>query len=90
MKKKAAIKVYGTVQGVFFRASTRDKAKELNISGFVENLDNGAVYIEAEGEEAQLNEFIEWCKLGPVSATVEDVEIEHRELSGFGTFQIRY
>jgi acylphosphatase len=52
MKKHFNIRISGRVQGVFFRASTKAKAEELGISGFVQNEPDGSVYIEAEGEEA--------------------------------------
>ena len=90
MNQKFAIKIYGKVQGVFFRASTREKAKELGVNGFVENLENGAVYIEAEGSKEKLEELVKWCHEGPASAEITKVEVEEREPVGFKSFQIRY
>ena len=90
MIRKARLKIQGEVQGVFFRASTRERAKVLDINGFVENLDNGGVFIEAEGEEQNLKEFIRWCHRGPERAVVESVKIEYAEPSGMKSFLIRY
>ena len=83
------ITVKGTVQGVFFRASTRLKAIELGIKGFVENHKDGTVYIEAEGSKEQLNKFTEWCKLGPEMAFVEDLSIQEAPLINYLDFIIR-
>lgn len=88
MKKHVSIKVSGTVQGVFYRASTKKKADELNIKGFVRNERNGDVYIEAEGEEKELARFVEWCRTGPPAAVVETVEVAEGPLKGFASFVI--
>jgi acylphosphatase len=82
------IKVSGNVQGVFFRASTKEQADLLGISGFVKNEKDGGVYIEAEGESAALNKFVEWCKVGPPQAVVTDVKISEVELRQFSSFKI--
>ena len=50
--KHLEIKIFGKVQGVFFRSSARQKAGELGLSGFAENLADGSVEIEAEGGES--------------------------------------
>ncbi len=60
--KHMAIRVTGRVQGVYFRASTQQTAVACAIHGFVRNEADGSVYIEAEGEEANLQRFMEWCK----------------------------
>lgn len=68
--KHLDIKIYGQVQGVFFRYSAKEKADELKISGFARNEPDSAVYIEAEGEESRLNKFLEWCRQGPETAKI--------------------
>lgn len=81
-----AITVRGKVQGVFFRASTRDKAKSLGLNGFVKNQPDGSVYIEASGEVEKLKQLVAWCKVGPRNAIVEKLnckEIPDREYSSF-------
>lgn len=89
MKIHYNITVTGKVQGVWFRANTKDTALALGLNGFVKNLDNGDVYIEVEGSEKQLNEFISWCKKGPLLANVTDLTQELGELQHFSNFDIR-
>lgn len=55
------ITIKGVVQGVFFRKSAQEEAYRLRIAGFVQNESDGSVYIEAEGMEEDLDEFIAWC-----------------------------
>ena len=74
MKKHWNIRVIGDVQGMFFRHSAKEKAEELGIMGFARNESDGSVYIEAEGEEDAIGKFLEWCKTGPASASVNKVE----------------
>jgi len=74
MKIRAHIYVSGKVQGVFFRSSTRDKAKELAISGWVRNLDDGRVEAVFEGEKGNVEIIVDWAGKGPEYARVEKVE----------------
>ena len=83
------IRVTGKVQGVFYRASTVDKAKSLGLNGFVLNEPSGSVYMEVEGEESIVNEMIEWTKIGPPRARVDNVEISEGALQPFKGFEIR-
>jgi len=83
------IKIFGEVQGVFFRDSARLKAKEIGITGFVKNEPDGAVYMEAEGDEKALGQFLEWCKYGSESAKVEKVESSLGNVKGFSDFVIK-
>ena len=84
-----AMRINGRVQGVFFRASARDKATELGVNGFVQNAADGGVYVEAEGNEEILKEFIAWCKIGPPYAQVMTIVIEKQSEKGYVGFQIR-
>lgn len=68
------IKIHGDVQGIGFRYSAREKAKELNVNGFVRNEPNGTVYIEAEGEEENLMNFLKWCYKGPSFSKIKKVD----------------
>ena len=86
--KHLSIHVSGKVQGVFFRASTKEKAEEFNIKGNVRNNSDGSVSIEAEGEEEDLAQFIEWCKGGPKFAHVERCELKETALQHFKKFSI--
>ncbi|RLF95133.1 acylphosphatase [Thermococci archaeon] len=80
--KQVHIFVSGRVQGVFYRANTRKKAKELGIRGWVRNLYDGRVEITAEGKEEDLKKFIEWCKKGPELAFVENIKVEWKDYKG--------
>jgi acylphosphatase len=57
------IQVTGQVQGVGFRWSAATEARSLGITGYIKNLPNGSVHIEAEGSRELLNAFVELCKL---------------------------
>lgn len=84
------ILVKGKVQGVWYRQSTVHKANELNIRGYVMNLPNGTVYIEAEGIENNLKQLVDWCKKGPDGAKVEEVlHDEESNLTNFSIFEVR-
>ncbi len=89
MKKGAIIKVYGRVQGVGFRYYTQKKAIELGIKGFVQNKPDGSVYIEAEGEEEDLDKFILWCNEGPAWARVTNVQVQKTPVFGYDDFTIK-
>lgn len=80
--KQVHIVVSGSVQGVFYRANTRKKAKDLAIKGWVRNLRDGRVEITAEGKEKDLKNLIEWCKKGPKLAFVENIEVEWSDYTG--------
>jgi acylphosphatase len=82
------IRVSGKVQGVFFRVSTKEQADFFGVKGFVKNEMNGDVYIEAEGEENQLQEFLKWCALGPTRARVDNVSVEESDLKNFSNFRV--
>ena len=85
------ITVKGRVQGVFFRRNAQQKADELNITGWVRNMDDDTVEIVAQGEENELQKFIEWCKEGPSKAIVENVEIKEKATdNSFRRFSIVY
>ena len=74
---KVKIKIYGIVQGVFFRVSAVDKAQELGIVCEPKNMPDNTVEINVQGEKNNIDKFIEWCKKGPDSAKVEKIEISN-------------
>lgn len=76
MNIRVHVKIYGAVQGVFFRENTVQKAKELRIKGFVRNLADGSVEAVFEGHENKVKEMIEWCKKGPPLAKVDNLKLE--------------
>lgn len=61
MKKHFNIVIFGRVQGIFFRATAKEQADKLNITGFARNEEDGSVYIEVEGAEEKLDKFLGWC-----------------------------
>lgn len=83
------IQVIGKVQNVGFRFYTKKKALELNINGFVKNVLDGSVYIEAMGEESAVDEFIIWCYSGPQWARVKDVRSHNIPLFESISFMIK-
>ncbi len=83
------IHIAGGVQGVFFRDSAQKKALELGLNGFARNEPDGSVYVEIEGEEKTLRDFINWCHDGPPMARVDKVKIKGRDkLDGFHNFEV--
>ncbi|WP_162428308.1 acylphosphatase [Pontibacter pudoricolor] len=88
--KHVSMRVFGKVQGVFFRASTQEKAEALGLTGFVQNEPDGTVYLEAEGNPETIKQLEDWAHQGPSRAKVEKVEVkELGELEGFEKFEQR-
>jgi acylphosphatase len=69
-------RVYGLVQGVFYRASTQEKATQLGVAGWVRNCADGSVELEAFGTTTKVEELLAWCRRGPELARVDRVDIE--------------
>jgi acylphosphatase len=89
-KSRVHVRVYGRVQGVFFRAFIKSVAEELGITGWVRNVEDGSVEIVAEGEEESLQKLIAEARKGPPLAFVERIEVEWDEYRGeFTNFQIK-
>jgi acylphosphatase len=84
------ITVYGMVQGVGFRFSARNAARKFAVMGFVKNLPDGSVYIEAEGPESNVSQLIDWCWRGPSHSLVDDVEVTDGDIKSYDTFDIRF
>ncbi len=85
----AHVFVSGKVQGVFYRANTRDRAAELGLAGWVRNLDDGRVEAAFEGPEDAVEEMVEWCHEGSDRAKVNDVEVRWEEPAHIDSFEIR-
>jgi acylphosphatase len=89
VKTRAHIYVTGLVQGVFFRVNAADKALALGLSGWVMNLPDGRVELTVEGEKQQVHSMIQWCRVGPPAAEVQNVEIENQPYIGeFNRFAV--
>lgn len=82
--------VSGKVQGVFFRDTTRKKATELSLSGWVSNLNDGRVEVFACGSEENIAEFSKWLWLGPPAAKVTEVIEEGCDVEDHIDFVIRF
>ncbi|MFK8057628.1 MAG: acylphosphatase [Saprospiraceae bacterium] len=82
--------ISGTVQGVFYRASTQNEAKKLDLKGFVRNLPDGTVELEAQGESTDIDTLLDWCWQGPPDCKVTRVTSEViARVPGGGVFEIR-
>lgn len=81
------IRVFGKVQGVFYRASTKTVAEDLGLTGWVKNEADGSVTIHAEGSKT--NELINWSKQGPEFARVNKQEVAEVADEGHGSFEIK-
>ncbi len=87
--KHLKIKVIGKVQGVWFRASTKDKADELGLHGYVKNEPDGSVFIEVSGAEKLIEDFLKWVKKGPELARVDDLIVENNDKEYYDGFVIK-
>lgn len=87
--KHVSIRVFGQVQGVWFRKHTHEKAMQLGLVGFVQNQSDGSVLIHAQGEDPKIQEFIDWCDHGPPMANVEEVLLQEEDLLDCSCFEIR-
>jgi acylphosphatase len=88
---RARVIIYGIVQGVFFRASTRDEAIRIGVGGWVRNLADGTVQALFEGEKKKVEAIIAWCHKGPPGAQVSKVQIFWEPYQAeFKNFAIRY
>lgn len=91
MKVRAHIFVSGRVQGVFFRAETRRRARKLGLCGFVQNLSDDRVEAVLEGEKEKIEKLIKWVKRGPFFAKVNDFQVDWQEHRGeFNNFEIKH
>ena len=88
-RTRAHVFVSGTVQGVYYRANTRDAAREHGVDGWVRNLSDGRVEAVFEGSEDDVESMVEWCHTGSPAATVEDVAVEYDDPDGEDGFEIR-
>lgn len=88
-RTRAHVFVSGTVQGVFFRATTQEEATEHDVDGWVRNLADGRVEAVFEGPARAVDEMVEFCHVGSPTASVEDVEVEYESPEGIDGFEIR-
>jgi acylphosphatase len=90
-ESRAHVLISGRVQGVFFRAHTRDAARRLGLTGWVRNLPDGRVEALFEGEKEKIDEMITWCHQGSPYSRVDQVEVAWEDYIGeFSSFSVRY
>jgi len=91
MKASAHIIVKGLVQGVGFRWFVEGAANKLELAGYVRNLFNGDVEVEAEGEKGLIEELIKILRVGSRSSHVTDVQVSWKDFEAkFDAFKIRF
>jgi acylphosphatase len=91
MQKTVHVFIKGKVQGVFFRANTKEQAEKRNISGWVKNTSDGRVEAVFQGDDSSVDDLIEWCHQGPSMSKVSDVTVESIDTDElFDGFSIRY
>lgn len=89
-KVRARVTVKGRVQGVFFRADTRETAVALGVNGWVRNLPDGSVEAVFEGERARVEAAVDWCRHGPPGARVDWIDVRMEEPADEYAFAVRY
>jgi acylphosphatase len=83
------VRVTGRVQGVFFRAWTKDQAQALGLAGWVRNCDDGSVEAQVEGEASAVQQLIRLIGEGPPAARVDSVVEQDSKPQGLGVFEVR-
>jgi acylphosphatase len=89
-RTRAHVYVTGTVQGVYYRANTRETARDRGVAGWVRNLDDGRVEAVFEGDDADVESMVEWCHTGSPQASVDDVEVSYESPEGLESFEVRW
>ena len=79
MKVAKCCLVSGKVQGVFYRASTAEQARRLDLTGYAKNLPDGRVEVLTCGEEGKVDELIDWLWKGPPAAKVQSVDVQEAD-----------
>jgi len=83
--------IRGDVQGVGFRNFVRRNARKFGVTGWVRNLQEGAVEVVAEGEKMSVEELVEACRRGPIFARVKDVDLSWEDYKGeFNEFEVAH
>ena len=84
------IRVVGRVQGVFFRAWTREQAERLGVNGWIRNCSDGSVEAYLEGRQGGVDQLIELLRCGPSGARVDDLQVEEAQPQNHDWFAIRH
>ena len=86
--KHVDVRVFGLVQGVFFRASAQRAAEDLGVKGTARNEADGSVFLEAEGSDEAVGRFVAWCRRGPSHARVDRLAVVEGKVRGYRGFTI--
>jgi acylphosphatase len=81
--------VSGRVQGVYFRDSTRERARAAGVTGWVRNADDGTVEAHLEGPADEVEQVLDFMRSGPPRAEVTDVAATDAEVAGYDRFELR-
>jgi acylphosphatase len=88
LMRRVRVRIYGHVQGVFFRTSCLDRAERLGLSGWVRNVEGGGVEAVFEGHAPAVAQMLTWCREGPPLASVDRVESVDQAPTGGSGFRI--
>jgi len=89
--RRVSVRVRGRVQGVAYRASTRAEARRLGLVGWVRNLPDGGVELEAQGAADLVEALLAWCRIGPPAAVVTALDVQDLTVEPGATgFDVRY
>jgi acylphosphatase len=80
--------IKGKVQGVYYRASAKDVARDIGVTGWVKNMPDGNVEVIVSGSEERVEKFIEWCRKGPKNAEVTEVIVNDSKEKPLTDFRI--
>ena len=86
--KHLRIRIYGRVQRIGYRFHSMQVAYKYDVKGLVRNMTDGSIYIEAEGEDRNMDMFVEWCKKGPMGARIDNIVTEEGEMKNYSSFDI--
>lgn len=88
MKKAARVYIFGTVQGVLFRAFVKDNADKFNVKGYVRNKEDGSIEAWFEGNNESVDSMIELCKKGPEQSIIKRLDIVEEKMQDLKDFRI--
>ncbi|MBV0923381.1 acylphosphatase [Halomicroarcula limicola] len=89
-RRRVHVYVSGRVQGVYYRATTRDTARDHGVDGWVTNLDDGRVEAVFEGDPDAVESMVEFCHEGSSRADVVDVDVTEEDPEGIEGFEVRW
>jgi acylphosphatase len=88
--RRVRVEVSGQVQGVFFRKGCADEARRRGVAGFVRNMPEGGVEAAFEGNDADVDAMVHWCRRGTDWADVDSVQVQEEQPKGETGFTIEH